>query len=53
MLLIKQLYIHWVPGSRSLCETILTDAMFELPGTAIKTLKITRNYCENKLKELR
>ena len=37
-------------GLRSLCETILTDAMFELPGTAIKTLKITRNYCENKLK---
>ena len=37
-------------GLRSLCETILTDAMFELPGTAIKTFKITRNYCENKLK---
>jgi ATP-dependent Clp protease ATP-binding subunit ClpX len=37
-------------GLRSLCETILTDAMFELPGTGIKTLKITRNYCENKLK---
>ena len=37
-------------GLRSLCETILTDAMFELPGTVIKTLKITRNYCENKLK---
>ena len=33
-------------GLRSLCETILTDAMFELPGTVIKTLKITRNYCE-------
>ena len=37
-------------GLRSLCETILTDAMFELPGTVINTLKITRNYCENKLK---
>ena len=37
-------------GLRSLCETILTDAMFELPGTEIKIFKITRNYCENKLK---
>ena len=37
-------------GLRSLCETILTDAMFELPGSEIKIFKITRNYCENKLK---
>ena len=36
-------------GLRSLCEAILTDAMFELPGTGEKTLKITKDYAEDKL----
>jgi ATP-dependent Clp protease ATP-binding subunit ClpX len=36
-------------GLRSLCEAVLTDAMFELPGTGEKTLKITRDYAENKI----
>ncbi|MDJ0645513.1 MAG: ATP-dependent Clp protease ATP-binding subunit ClpX [Flavobacteriaceae bacterium] len=36
-------------GLRSLCEAILTDAMFELPGTDEKTLKVTQKYAENKL----
>jgi ATP-dependent Clp protease ATP-binding subunit ClpX len=36
-------------GLRSLCEAILTDAMFELPGTGEKTLKITKDYAEDKI----
>lgn len=36
-------------GLRSLCEAILTDAMFEMPGTDAKSLKITEKYVENKL----
>ncbi|MDC7994611.1 ATP-dependent Clp protease ATP-binding subunit ClpX [Altibacter sp. HG106] len=36
-------------GLRSLCEAILTDAMFELPGTEEKKLKVTREYAEQKL----
>ena len=36
-------------GLRSLCETILTDAMFELPGTEIKELIVTKKYAEGKL----
>jgi len=36
-------------GLRSLCEAVLTDAMFELPGTDEKTLKVTRKYAEDKL----
>jgi len=38
-------------GLRSLCEAILTDAMFELPGTEEKELKITAKYAENKIKK--
>ena len=33
-------------GLRSLCESILTDAMFELPGSACKELVVTRQYTE-------
>jgi ATP-dependent Clp protease ATP-binding subunit ClpX len=33
-------------GLRSICESILTDAMFELPGTETKHLHITRDYAE-------
>ena len=36
-------------GLRSLCEAILTDAMFELPGGDQKTLSITQQYAAEKL----
>ena len=36
-------------GLRSLCESILTDAMFSLPGTGQKTLVVTRTYAQEKL----
>jgi ATP-dependent Clp protease ATP-binding subunit ClpX len=38
-------------GLRSLCEAILTDAMFELPGSEEKTLRITKKYAENKIEK--
>ncbi len=36
-------------GLRSLCEAILTDAMFELPSTDEKVLNVTKKYAEGKL----
>jgi ATP-dependent Clp protease ATP-binding subunit ClpX len=36
-------------GLRSLCEAILTDAMFEMPGSTEDKLKITREYAEDKI----
>ncbi|WP_417237754.1 ATP-dependent Clp protease ATP-binding subunit ClpX [Bizionia sp.] len=36
-------------GLRSLCEEILTDAMFEMPGTDEKELKVTKAYAEDKI----
>ncbi|MFD1294767.1 ATP-dependent Clp protease ATP-binding subunit ClpX [Lutibacter holmesii] len=36
-------------GLRSLCEAILTDAMFELPGSEESELKITKEYAEDKI----
>ena len=36
-------------GLRSLCEAILTDAMFELPGSDETFLSVTRKYAEEKL----
>ncbi len=36
-------------GLRSLCEAILTDAMFEMPSGEEKELKITKKYAENKI----
>ncbi len=36
-------------GLRSLCEAVLTDAMFELPGTETKKLHITKKYAEDKI----
>ena len=36
-------------GLRSLCETILTDAMFELPESEDAHLEVTREYAEEKL----
>jgi len=36
-------------GLRSLCESILTDAMFELPSSDEKELKVDKAYAEKKL----
>ena len=36
-------------GLRSICEIVLNDAMFELPGSNRKTLKIDKNYIISKL----
>ncbi len=36
-------------GLRSLCEAILTDAMFELPSSSEKELTVTKKYAEGKL----
>jgi len=36
-------------GLRSLCEEILTDAMFELPSSDEKKLNVTKMYAEDKL----
>ncbi len=38
-------------GLRSLCEAILTDAMFEMPGTDEKTLEVSKEYAERKLNQ--
>ena len=38
-------------GLRSLCEAILNQAMFEMPGGEETTLKITKNYAEQQLKK--
>ena len=39
-------------GLRTLCETILNDAMFNLPSSDIKELKITKVYAEQKLQNV-
>jgi len=36
-------------GLRSLCEAILTEAMYELPGSDDKELHIDRDYVEHHL----
>ena len=36
-------------GLRSLCEEILTDAMFEMPSSNDKKLNVTKAYAEDKL----
>ncbi len=37
-------------GLRNICETVMMDAMFEIPGTEHENaLVITLEYCENKL----
>src|SRR5690554_3460807 len=36
-------------GLRSLCEAILTDAMYELPGTEKSKVQVTKEYAEDKL----
>ena len=39
-------------GLRSICETILIDDMFNLPGSNKKNLYVDKNHIENKLKGL-
>ena len=39
-------------GLRSLCEAVLNDAMFELPNSDIKDLKITKQYADEKLSKI-
>ena len=39
-------------GLRSICEAILVDDMFNLPGSNKKNLIVGKNYIENKLKGL-
>ena len=36
-------------GLRSICEAILTDAMFDLPSMKEKTFKVTAEYATEKL----
>ncbi len=36
-------------GLRSLCEVVLTDAMFEMPGTEEESLTVTKKYAEDKI----
>lgn len=36
-------------GLRSICEHILTDAMFEMPGTGVKKLDVTLGYAQQKI----
>jgi ATP-dependent Clp protease ATP-binding subunit ClpX len=36
-------------GLRSICETVMIDAMYDIPSSDKKTLQITRDYAEEKL----
>jgi len=36
-------------GLRSLCEEILTDAMFDMPSSDEKSLNVTKIYAEGKI----
>lgn len=38
-------------GLRSLCEAVLTDAMFDLPDSDEKELRVTKNYVDKALKK--
>ncbi len=37
-------------GLRSICESIHTDAMYELPSQKVKTFHLTMDYAERKFK---
>ena len=39
-------------GLRTLCETILNDAMFNLPDSGVKELKITKVYADQKIQNV-
>lgn len=36
-------------GLRSLCEAVLTDAMFDMPSSSEKELNVTKSYADGKL----
>lgn len=36
-------------GLRAICETIMTDAMYDLPSKNVKTFKVTISYAKDKL----
>jgi ATP-dependent Clp protease ATP-binding subunit ClpX len=38
-------------GLRSLCEAVLTNAMFEMPDSGEKELRVTKNYIDKALKK--
>ena len=40
-------------GLRSICESILLDDMFNLPGSSIKKLVVDKNYLEPKLSKIK
>jgi len=40
-------------GLRSICESILTDAMFELPSTDVKKFQLTLEYAKHKFDKSR
>jgi ATP-dependent Clp protease ATP-binding subunit ClpX len=40
-------------GLRSICESILLDDMFNLPGSSIKKLLVDKNYIEPKLSKIK
>jgi len=39
-------------GLRSLCEAVLNDAMFELPDSDVKKLKVTKQFVDQKLSKV-
>jgi ATP-dependent Clp protease ATP-binding subunit ClpX len=39
-------------GLRTLCEAILNDAMFNLPDSGVKELKITKVYADQKIQNV-
>tara|TARA_X000001036_G_scaffold11452_1_gene10017 strand:+ start:1609 stop:2841 length:1233 start_codon:yes stop_codon:yes gene_type:complete len=40
-------------GLRSLCESVLNDAMFDLPNSKIRKIKISKLYVEEKLSKVK
>lgn len=38
-------------GLRSICELVMTDAMFDLPGSSTKSFKITLDYARDKIEK--
>ena len=40
-------------GLRSLCESVLNDAMFDLPDSKVSTLKVNKLYVEEKLAKIK
>ena len=48
----SMLYKLGARGLRSLCEAVLNDAMFELPDSEVKELKVTKQYADQKLSKI-